>query len=1113
MERYTHSVNDKVDSPNKQFPRPREVMAERHPDLFSDSRKVAEVSLAKPVFEYHLETLTNRSEEAAFEHFCRALAEKKICHNLRAQSGPMGGGDGKVDGDTYPVAETVSERWWVGSPKADEKWAFAFSAMKKWQAKARKDVEKIVGTKRGYTHIYFITNQAAKASTRAALEAKLAEDWGVPVTILDRAWIMQQVYDQGMLPLAIEKLNIDGVSAQVEVNGPRDVARIQELDDLDKRVVDPSTYGGARYQLVEDILTSALLARGLERPESEVKARFERAKEIADTIGDNFQIMRVAYNRAWTAYWWYEDFKAFSEFYIEVEAKALTSTEADQVEKLVTLWQLLVTAHRYSSVSGDGLEGRTQRLKAHLKEIAAVSGRPNNALQAETSLALMNLTEAQAAGDALGVEAIWPTLEAILDRSALLGSYPVERLFDLSHELGKVFDSEAFDSFFEKLIDVMRTRRSEGGAGQAYIDRGWQKLQHGKPYDAIRMFGRAEALLVKDEYKGELTKALAGGSIAYQQVGLLWAARNKILAAAERSFSVLKSEGQVILPALSCLKRLGWLELELGRLPHVILALVMAAHARSHLNLDADHNDQLDEETLNQDAMLGILLMRVPLTELPELSKLPATFDRIGLPMSEIALLHTLGYDEKLWREGYIPEAETVEGATTFFERWRAQPAAAEMAKVPTLVGTQPNRLRSIILGCEVIVTCPSEPLALSIAESFLGGLEAFLATSDEKDVFPFREAMEVTMVVGTESQFVPIISFPETAAQPVVLTYPPQMTFDEPSQMSEYSDWLQTAIVDALVRMVRINDHDAWLDKIAGDERGFDRAIMFGNIPTISRNLFGDPGSVLLADWIDPNAEDFPLKRSDEFPDVEPIKPKRKQPKFGKGPPPTGFPDYDAIKHSDRRVMSPIDVELWDKAGWTGVGYASFVDPDGEQRFPPVMSLLFKNPEVGKAIFEGWINRYGRDNAGKALRVGLVTGLTKAHPSWYAISIGPDIATVSERDGRTFLWISRIHRMEPTSRINLDRFLNDLREFGSFYLAPAGVKADVTEPEMFFDLAFPKEGLEVREAWEIGENDPDGSVLHDDYDPIIPPGVTDPPVRAAMERLRTLRAKRTPDG
>jgi hypothetical protein len=33
-----------------------------------------------------LETLTNRKQEYEFEHFCRKLAEKEICPNLRVQA-------------------------------------------------------------------------------------------------------------------------------------------------------------------------------------------------------------------------------------------------------------------------------------------------------------------------------------------------------------------------------------------------------------------------------------------------------------------------------------------------------------------------------------------------------------------------------------------------------------------------------------------------------------------------------------------------------------------------------------------------------------------------------------------------------------------------------------------------------------------------------------------------------------------------------------------------------------------------------------------------------------------------------------------------------------------
>jgi len=51
---------------------------------------------------------------------------------------------------------------------------------------------------------------------------------------------------------------------------------------------------------------------------------------------------------------------------------------------------------------------------------------------------------------------------------------------------------------------------------------------------------------------------------------------------------------------------------------------------------------------------------------------------------------------------------------------------------------------------------------------------------------------------------------------------------------------------------------------------------------------------------------------------------------------------------------------------------------------------------------------------------------------------------------------------------------------------------------------------LAVREAWQIGTNDLDASILDDeDDDPIVPSDVTDPPVRAALESIRELRKRR----
>ena len=296
--------------------RPRELMRYRHPDLFSDTQVDCEPWLPREMFEYHLDTLTSRKQEYQFEHFCRKLAEKEICPNLRVQTGPTGGGDSKVDTETYPVAGEISERWWIGSPSAgEERWAFAFSAKKNWKSKLKADVKSIRSTGRDYRLIYFFTNQFVSDKVRATHEDTLTVDEEIPVHIIDRAWIVEKVYgsDSPNIEAYFAALGVENVRREkTPRRGPRDTKRLEELNKLDKRVADPSNYQNARYQLVEDCLRSAILARGLERPRSEVENRFKLADRLAQDVNYSQQRLRIAYNCAWTAYWWYEDYAEFN---------------------------------------------------------------------------------------------------------------------------------------------------------------------------------------------------------------------------------------------------------------------------------------------------------------------------------------------------------------------------------------------------------------------------------------------------------------------------------------------------------------------------------------------------------------------------------------------------------------------------------------------------------------------------------------------------------------------------------------------------------------------------------------------------------------------------------
>ena len=218
-------------------------MRARRPELFSDSETLVEPQLSREVFEYHLQTLTNRKQEIEFEHFCRKLAEKEICPNLVVQTGPTGGGDSKVDTETYPVADEIAMRWYegIGREAAQERWAFAFSAKEKWRPKVRADVEKIIRTERGYKLIWFITNQFVKDKDRASVEDTLTKKYGVPIRICDRQWITNAVFEHKRIKLAIDALRLTKFEEKAdERRGPRDATFEEAEVEVGEAARDPT---------------------------------------------------------------------------------------------------------------------------------------------------------------------------------------------------------------------------------------------------------------------------------------------------------------------------------------------------------------------------------------------------------------------------------------------------------------------------------------------------------------------------------------------------------------------------------------------------------------------------------------------------------------------------------------------------------------------------------------------------------------------------------------------------------------------------------------------------------------------------------------------------------
>jgi hypothetical protein len=145
-----------------------------------------------------------------FDAYVATFAEGSLRH-LLPHTGPTGGGDSKVDAETYPVADALSLVWFtgIGREAAGDRWAFAFSAKKNWRPKVEADIGKVVATNRGYRKVFFVTNQfvsiesALKWKTNSVKSTAWTFEFSTGPGLLDR------VFSGKREALAIDELKIN----------------------------------------------------------------------------------------------------------------------------------------------------------------------------------------------------------------------------------------------------------------------------------------------------------------------------------------------------------------------------------------------------------------------------------------------------------------------------------------------------------------------------------------------------------------------------------------------------------------------------------------------------------------------------------------------------------------------------------------------------------------------------------------------------------------------------------------------------------------------------------------------------------------------------------------
>lgn len=1065
-----------------------------HPEQFSDSVLVKKGNLDRDMFDYYLESLTSKNLEKTFEEFCRKLAESEVCPNLLPQTGPTGGGDSKVDSETYPVAQEISNLWYYGNTAASERWAFAISAKKDWKSKVKSDVVKIVSVNqqegRGYTKIFFMSNQYVPDKKRAQVEDELRNLHDLDIRILDRSWILDKVFSSPQnIDMTISVFGFsDSFRDEVKM-GAQDLKRKQEFEENEQKLASHQT---KQSEIVALAQRNVILARELEYPLHQVLGLIDRSIRLSAEKGSIVDHANAVCDAAWTVYWWYEDKNHYYSFYKDYEKLVMESQNVNLFINLITLWINLFSLSLNDNTFS--IDEHTQIIKDEYSRYTGDPSKPNTAIEAKAAFQLIRFF----LGD--NPDTIADDIILILEGSSGHLDLDIRPLCRAIQEFPVFENTKRFPEMFERSVDIMSEQKRNIEAAKLLANRG-RKLKDERPYDALIYFSRTLSKLYNEESKELLSLAVLDMADVFQSIGLFWAARNfyyyDFILCLNQYFKFGDVSPVLFMSAYS----LKNIELRFG---HVFNAIVF-----HRFSLIAEHiypgeirsNDDKDD---NFDYVLALQLLRTPYETAKGLGEFPAFLDEQGLSFSRAAMKYELGhYDEEMLAE--------LGGSTEVFDdvigKWKDQPALKQMVNAPWYGFEDTCSLHSKVLGCSINVnfSTPYNHGEFEFAATILATIESFLGSGLPNKLISLHGEIEINLRYDNSTQELVRILHSAEKPSSIEVAFRDYDSQNIVHEQDLFSDFMNSLLAEVISIMFPVPSELAKIEKMVRNDAAFERSGVFANsiffgMEVLGKETFYYPA--LVHDY--PCLEMIRTRKSPitSAPRQEAAEPVVLPKNVVFDIPPDA--DFAKISNANMYTSSIINIPAWNQAQWKGVMFMAYKG----YCVPPVLSFIFETGH-GKAIWEDWRKLMGDHNINNQLGIRIIKGIDRKHPNWYRVAIGPN--SFSSDSGEDLFIASlpvRLHTMQPSSDANLKMFEGELEKYQEFFLCPAYMPDRTAEPSVYMELGIKmkRESIIICNASDILGNDfLSVCAITPDDDPIIPKGKENSPITEIMRRKNAL--------
>ena len=1065
-----------------------------HPEQFSDSTMVRVGSLDKDFFDFYLESLTSKGLEKEFEKFCRYIAEAEICPNLLPQTGPTGGGDSKVDSETYPVAESISELWYHGdgNKAGTERWAFAISAKRDWKPKVKSDVTKIVSVNstegRNYTKIFFMSNQYISDKKRADAEDALRREFDIDVRILDRTWLLEKVFaNPSNKVMTVQCFSLsDNFKDEVKI-GSKDHRRKQELIEIEDRLKCSDIKPAERVSLVR---RSVILGRELEFPFNQMQGLLDRYERLTNEYGSKLEIAECIYDTAWTIYWWYQKDDLFYSLYLKYEAITMGENNVYLFSNLITLW---INLFSISSSAQLDIDKHSHLLKQKYQELISDPSKPNTALEAKASYQLMRLFSDDSIDD------IVDDLIFILNESPGHIDLDIHPLNRVIQEFPLLEKAKRYNELFELGISLMSQKEKDTVGGIMLAKRG-HSLKQEKPYEALTYFSRALMSFFNDHNKEHLIAVILEMAEIFESIGLLWAARNfyyyDFCLCLNQYMKFGESSPALFISAHS----LKYLELRLGQ---VIYSCEFDFLEKIATHVYPEKVAESEEGHANYDYIVANQILRTPFETIKKLEKLPKYLEEKGLYYSAMAIKYELGYYDETMLSDLNEDKAAFDDLIL---KWETQPTLEKLNSDPWYGIELPYAIRTNLLGCSIEITILDsiEHGEVEVAATLIATIESFYGTGVSNDLISLAGKIKIKLSFDSDHETLISGKINDDMPNEIHIKFRDYKSNLIVQEQEYFSNFLTELLGMVTSIMFPFKSELNKVEKMIINDAAFARSHTFSNsvfygMETLGKSTFSydslvdrfDPIPILRVEKPNSAAQ----TRIDESSEIK----QTREVNYSKPPEGLGF---DKIKQQNIKTSPIINVLLWNKSEWRGVIFINF--PNNIN--PPILAPLFNNPAC-RYIFDEWIKDIGYFDSVDKIDIKILKGIDKKHPHWYRIIIGS--AIFAEQKGNEPMLIvqpSRVHTMMPDSSINLKRFEDSLIGSEYYYICPALMVDSSRQPKLFEELKIKKKitSISICNAWEIEKDDilAISGILPTD-NPIIPDGKEDLPIIAAINRKR----------